>query len=32
MRKKVVRQYKKMVYDIAREMDTGCADVGRRYR
>jgi len=31
MRKKVVRQYKKLVYDIVRDMQTGCADVSRRY-
>jgi len=30
MRKKVVRQYKKMVYDIVRDMETGCAEVSRR--
>jgi len=31
MRKTVVRQYKKLVYNIVRDMETGCADVGRRY-
>jgi len=31
MRKKVVRQYKKLVYNIVREMETGCTDISRRY-
>jgi len=31
LRKKVVSQYKKLVYDIVRDMKTGCTDVSRRY-
>jgi len=31
MRRKVIRQYKKLVYNIVRDMETGCADVSRRY-